>query len=403
MRIGMVLDERFPPDPRVANEARSLIAAGHEVALFCLKLGEEPEREKREGIEIVRQRIARAFWKKARALILSVPAYRLWMRPRLARFVAGERIQALHIHDLPLVGEGLRAAHRAGIPLVADLHENYPAAVRVYEWSRRWPARWLVRPAMWEAYERRVIPMADRVIVVVDEARDRLVANGIAHERITVVENTVNVDEFMGFPRDRELIDRLAAHFTVSYTGVFDHHRGLDTALEALALLRDEMPEARLALVGRGRIEAALAERARELGIADRVLFEGWQPFSRFPSYMEGSAVCLIPHRKNAHTDATIPHKLFHAMLLERPVVVSDCAPLERIVRETGAGVVFPSGDAGALAERLLALRDRETRERYAAAGQRAVLERYRWDFTAKGLLALYAALSGEGPRRPRS
>jgi len=38
MRIGMILDKTFPPDPRVANEAVSLIEKGHEVFLFCFSL-----------------------------------------------------------------------------------------------------------------------------------------------------------------------------------------------------------------------------------------------------------------------------------------------------------------------------------------------------------------------------
>ncbi|MFH1143160.1 MAG: glycosyltransferase family 4 protein [Candidatus Eisenbacteria bacterium] len=393
MRIGMVLDHPFPPDPRVANEARSLVAAGHEVHLLCLRLNDEAAEETRDGVHLIREAIARSFWKKASALILSVPAYNLWFRPRLKRFIAAHRLQALHIHDLPLVGEGLRAARAAGIPLVADLHENYPAAVRVYEWARRFPGRLLVSPSAWEAYERRVVPEADRVIVVIDEARDRLQALGVAAGKIAVVENTVNVDEFLGFPRDAALIARLSSRFTVSYSGVFDRHRGLDTAIEGLAEARGALAGAALVLVGAGKIAPQLEGLATRLGVREQVFFEGWQPFSLFPSYMQGSAACLIPHRRNPHTDSTIPHKLFHAMLLGRPVVASDCAPLARILKETGAGLVFPSGDACALARAILALRDPDLAKSLAAAGRRAVLDRYRWDLTARALLDLYARL----------
>ena len=48
MRIGMILDKTFPPDPRVENEAISLIKAGHEVFLFCLKYN------KNEGDAIIK-------------------------------------------------------------------------------------------------------------------------------------------------------------------------------------------------------------------------------------------------------------------------------------------------------------------------------------------------------------
>jgi glycosyltransferase involved in cell wall biosynthesis len=394
MRIGMLLDKPFPPDPRVANEARSLVQAGHSVALFCLGFGGEPPRETLDGVEIVRHPIDRRFWKKASALILTLPAYRLWFRGRLRRFLSEERIEALHVHDLPLVGEGLRAARAAGIPLVADLHENYPAAIRLYDWARRLPGRVLVRPSAWDRYERTVVPRADRVIVVIEEARERLVRLGVDRDRIAVVENTVHVDEFEGFAIDQRLIDRFRDRFAVTYVGNFDRHRGLETAIDAAVRAREAIPGFELVLVGTGATAASLARRVQRLGLGDCVTFEGWQPFSRFPSYIRASAVSLIPHLKTPHTDTTIPHKLFHTMLLERAVVASDCAPIERIVHETGCGVIFPSGEAGALAEALALLRDPALRAKLGAAGRAAVLARYRWDVTARRLLELYDRLA---------
>ena len=41
MKIGMILDDVFPPDPRVENEAITLINSGHEVFLFCLTYGNQ--------------------------------------------------------------------------------------------------------------------------------------------------------------------------------------------------------------------------------------------------------------------------------------------------------------------------------------------------------------------------
>jgi glycosyltransferase involved in cell wall biosynthesis len=394
VRIGMLLDKPFPPDPRVANEARSLVAAGHAVFLFCLALHAEPLRDTIDGIAVVRHRMHRQFWKKASALILDVPAYRLYFRGRLRRFLREFAIEALHVHDLPLISEGLHAARARGIPLIADLHENYPAAIRLYDWTHRFPGRLLVRPAAWDAYERRSVPQADRVIVVIEEARDRLLAMGIDPERITVVENTVHVDEFENFPIDTSLTEHFRDRFVITYVGTFDRHRGLDSVLSATARLRAAVPEMLLILVGAGATEDALRSRAARLELAGHVRFEGWQPFSRFPSYICASDVCLIPHLKTAHTDTTIPHKLFHYMLLERPVVASNCAPIERILTATGAGLIYPSGDAEALAASLARLRDPELRLRLGRAGRAAVLSRYRWDLTATRLLALYEMLS---------
>ncbi|MDC1375434.1 glycosyltransferase family 1 protein, partial [Polaribacter sp.] len=54
MNIGMILDSTFPPDPRVENEAISLVQNGFNVFLFCLKYADEPEYEVLNGIHVKR-------------------------------------------------------------------------------------------------------------------------------------------------------------------------------------------------------------------------------------------------------------------------------------------------------------------------------------------------------------
>ena len=54
MKIGMILDEVFPPDPRVENEAITLANSGHDVFLFCLTYGNQLLNESTNGIQIRR-------------------------------------------------------------------------------------------------------------------------------------------------------------------------------------------------------------------------------------------------------------------------------------------------------------------------------------------------------------
>jgi len=395
LRIGMLLDRTFPPDPRVANQARSLVEEGAEVHLLCLRHGDgrQPAEEVWQGIHVHRIAIARWFYKKASAVSLELPAYRWFLSRHLRPFVASERIQVLHAHDLPMVAIGLAAARRMGIPFVADLHENWPAALRTYGYSRRFPGRVLISPGRWERHERAVLPRVDRIVVVIDEAKERLVRAGIDAGRIVVIRNTVSVDDFRGFGVDRAIVDRFRGRFVLSYLGGFERHRGIETLVEAIPAIARAIPEAMLLLIGGGSTAGALRQRAADLGVADRVVFEGWQPFERFPSYIEASDVCVIPHVKNDHTDTTIPHKLFHYMLLGRPVLTTDCRPLRRIVEETGCGVVVPSGDAAAMARAAVALGDPEARARMGEAGRRAVFDRYNWGRDAQALIDLYRSL----------
>ena len=396
MRIGMLLDKPFPPDPRVANEMRSLARAGHEVHLLCPEFDRaRPLAEDWEGVRIHRIHMSRSFHRKMSALVLRLPFYWQAFERPFRTLVEREGIEAIHVHDLPLLEVGLRVGRGRGIPVISDLHENYPAAVATYDYAQRWPGRWLISVAQWRRYEARAVPAADRVIVVVPEAKERF-RGRIPDERMVVVSNTVYVDEFEGFPRDEEIETRFGGRFTIGYLGGFDRHRGLETILEGFARIAGEMQDAHLLLVGTGATRPALEDESRRLGLGGRISFEGWKDFRLFPSYVRSCQVCTIPHHRSEHTDTTIPHKLFHYMLLERAVLASDCVPIARILAETKAGLVHPSGDPAAFAELLRRLRDGELRSRLGAAGRRAVLESYNWERSAEALLGLYASLPAD-------
>jgi glycosyltransferase involved in cell wall biosynthesis len=157
------------------------------------------------------------------------------------------------------------------------------------------------------------------------------------------------------------------------------------------------VPNIKLLLVG-DRNEGyrrSLERLARELGCAELVDFAGWQPQEKVWSYIEASAVCLVPHARNPHTDTTIPNKIFQYMMRERPVIVSDCPPLKRIAEDSGGGLVFPYDDPAALARAIIELSaDEGRRARMGAAGRRAVMERYNWETTSTPLVELYGGMT---------
>jgi glycosyltransferase involved in cell wall biosynthesis len=101
----------------------------------------------------------------------------------------------------------------------------------------------------------------------------------------------------------------------------------------------------------------------------------------------------VIPHLRNDHTDTTIPHKLFHYMVLGRPVLTTDCHPLERIVGETRCGLVVPSGNAEEMARAAASLSEPDLRARMGEAGRRAVAAGYNWEHDAGVLIDLYREL----------
>jgi len=160
-------------------------------------------------------------------------------------------------------------------------------------------------------------------------------------------------------------------------------------------LVKEKIPNIKLVLVGDGRNKNDLITLANTMQISDLVSFEGWQPASLLPSYVKASNVCAIPHLKSVHTDNTIPHKIFHYMILEKAVIASNCDPLERILKETQAGLIFNSGDEESFASKLIYLYENlsET-NKMGKRGKKAVQEKYNWDYTSKNLVRLYGNIS---------
>ncbi len=392
--ILMVLDHAYPPDVRVENEARSLIEAGFAVSLLALAPDDRPEVGDHEGTTVYRDKLPKKLRNVMRGLVSTLPAMDLYLDRRIRQLHARHPFDAVHAHDLYLVGAALRAGRKLGVPVVADLHENWVEGLKHYAWSSRYPGRLAVSIPRWERTERRWVHAADRLVSIIEEQAARYAAMGVPRERIVVTPNTIRMEMFQGVELDEALIERHRSPLTLVYTGGIDAHRGLDTAIDAMPLILRGEPAARLVVVGDGRIRPELEARAAALGLGDAARFEGWQPQPRLKSYIAAADLCLVPHHKTVNTDAGIPHKLFHYMFMSRPVLVTNCRPLERIVEAERAGLVFPSGDAGALAAAALRLAaDPAGREAMGERGHQAVLERYHWEATVQGLIEMYGEL----------
>lgn len=403
MRIGMILPGRFPPDIRVEKEFDTL-KAEHEIFLLCLRRGEQPVRENWRGMEIHRAfSRAQRWWSQWN---LMTRCYSGAWEAAIKEFMAAVRPDALHVHDLPLLGPALKAATNPRVPVVADLHENYPAMLEV---TLKVPlhritslgslaSRLAVSVPRWRTYEESVVPQAHRVIAVVEEARDRLVRMGVRAENVSVVGNYATLDEVQN--RDSAAAPAAGpdkSRLRVVYAGGFGPTRDLITVLNAVKSLPGQMRstiDVKL-IGGTGRDLSQLSQHAADLGIEESVTLLQWLPRPEAERLMLEADVGLVPHVKSAHTDATVPHKLFQYMWRRLPVIVSDCAPLERIVRETDCGFVYPSGDSGALANCLSKMHDRQDRaDTMGEAGHRAVAQKYNWDTAGETLLEIYRSLA---------
>lgn len=385
MKILMVLDQEFPVDVRVQNEAVALTEAGHQVHLACHTRKQLPEKEVFKGIDIHRVNIPEIVYKSGVAA-LTFPLYFWFWYRFLARLVAEYGFEALHIHDLPLLKVGKDLKRKYDLKLIADLHENWPELLNVSVHTKTLLGRILSPVVLWKRYEERILPFADRIIVVVDESAARLEKLGLDRSKISVVSNTLNSSEF-GLPD----IKPDPSFFTLYYAGGITYHRGLQVVVNAMAGILDKLPGIRLRIAGSGKHTGPLSKQIRELNLQEKVEFLGFLPLKDVAANLAMADAALIPHLKTGHTDSTIPHKLFQYMYANKPIIASNCAPLERIIKETGSGIIFTSGSAKDLGEKIFDLAVGKIK---ILPAKKWVETKYNWQNDAKVLIETYKLFS---------
>lgn len=392
MKIGMVLLTRFPPDIRVEKEVATL-EKEHEVFMLCSRRAGQQVDDVWHGLKV--RRVFSKFERWWNNWRLMATCHSNGWENEIRAYVKDFRIDALHVHDLPLLGAAVKVAREFNIPVIADLHENYPQMLAqdkmIPLYKRLRPTQLMLALSVsieqWTKYEMKAVSMADKIITVIEESRDRLLNNGLPSEKLHIVANYVDNADLDEHKKD------LPGKFRVIYTGGFSSSRDLRTVIDAVAKLsKDELPNLEVVMVGgKGAELVSLREMVRRNAIEDRVIIHEWLPLKEAKEFIDTSAVGLVPHMKTPHTDSTIPHKIFQYMAKKLPVIVSDCAPLERIVSEAQCGLVYKSGDSDSFTRCLKKIySDAVAREAMGNAGYLAVKNKYNWNVAGEELLNIY-------------
>ncbi len=390
----MILDHTYPPDQRVENEAESLVEAGHKVTVLSFADDDRARHDNYRGVDIFRVQIKSGLQKKLRGTVGFLDLYSNKIFNAVKELWNKTPFDAIHVHDLYLGRVGIKAKREFQRPLIIDLHENYVHALTQYAWSTRFPGNILVSIPKWEKLERDWIEQADGVITVIGEMKDRYLKQGFPDEKFIVTPNTPKISTFREFEFKEEILNKYEGKKVLLYSGGFDLHRGLETAVAAMPEVLKINPDAMLVLVGTGRNHNELISQVADLGLTGNVVFEGWQPQENIRSFVKRADVGLIPHVKSVQTDASIPHKLGYYMSEELPVITSNCTSLERMVKEHHAGLVFESENPQDLANKINEILNSETvAKKLGENGKKAAEKTFNWDSTIQPLINFYANL----------
>ena len=303
----------------------------------------------------------------------------------------------LHAHSPVLTAlPTLRVGHDLGIPVVYEVRAFWEDAAADHGTATENSMRYRLTRAM-ETY---AFKRADAVTTICAGLRNDIVARGISSDKVTVIPNAVDIEKFsVGGAPDEALKVQLglAGMRVLGFIGSFYAYEGLDLLLTALPRILEQAPDVRVLLVGGGPQEEALKQQARQLGIADKVVFTGRVPHSEVNRYYDLADLLVYPRHSMRLTELVTPLKPLEAMAQGRLFVASDVGGHRELIRDGETGVLFRAESPQDLASKVLELLNMPERwPEMKAAGRRYVETERNWKVSVARYRDVYNRLASK-------
>ena len=320
----------------------------------------------------------------------------VWGRLRTVAAAAAEAIRlkpdVCHFHDLDFVVMAPWVRWRCGARMVYDAHEVYPESMLI---SPNIPA--ILRPlAAWivDGGEKTCARACSLIVTADAPNTESFARTGV---RAVTLFNYPRLSLFAPDPARVEALRRdFAGRRVLIYQGTMSRDRGLFHMLDGVRLLKKDVPEVLLLLVGLNdaRLRAEAEERIRRDGLDGQVRIVPWVPHADMANHMALAEIGLVPWQPSEKNKKNIPIKVFEYMACGLPLLGADLPSTTPYIAGSGAGVVYDSTDAEAFArEARRMLGDAPGLERMARAGREAVAREWNWGEMEKRMLAAYAEL----------
>lgn len=311
---------------------------------------------------------------------LMIPFFLLGQLLAVSRLLRNERFDLIHAHWL--IPQGLIAAlslliTRQKTPLLCTSHGGDLFALK---------GKGLQRLKRW------VMDKSAALTVVSKAMKKTVVDMGILPDKVEVIPMGVDLKGlFTPDPRVPRKTDELL------FVGRLVEKKGVQFLLEAMPAVLKKHSTVRLILAGSGPMEQELRQQAQRLQISDRVSFLGMVSQTELPAMYRKATLAIFPFIVAKSGDQEgFGLVQVEAMGCECPIIAGDLPAIHDIVIHEENGLIFPSGNAQALADSIIKLLDDpELRARLAGEGRKSVVQNFDWEIIAGKYSHIYQELIG--------
>src|SRR5438552_6955796 len=391
-RVAVVVFSTYPFDPRSRRGAEALAKERMNVDLVCLmEAGKEPKRETLKGVDILRVPL-----KRRRGGIFSYVFQYLAFLLISSAIVAARSLthgyDLVYVHNMPdfLVLSAL-IPKIFGAKVILDLHDPMPELMTTIFGLQpdTLPVRFLKRLERWS------IALADSVITVNRACAKLFTSRSCPPQKMNIVMNSPDERIFHLQPPHADAGETNAPDkpFVIMYHGSLVERNGLDLAVDALAQVRQSVPNAQLRIYGAytaflGRVMDSI----RRMGLQQAVQYLGPKSLEELVGAIEECDVGIIPNRRSIFTELNTPTRIFEYLALGKPVI-APWAPGIHDYFPNGSLVFFELGSVQDLAEKIEYVFSHPTEVAETVRRGQEIYQQHKWPVERLRLTALVARL----------
>ncbi len=374
----------YESDNRVRRYAETLARRGDRVDVIALRGNSSPKMEIINNVRLFRiQKRVRNETGRFSYLFRLVQFF--W---RSMFFLAIKEMKdhydLVHVHSVPDFEVFAAWFPKVrGAKLILDIHDLLPEF---------YASKFAARPdsrlnRLLLLAERMSAHFADHVIAANHIWGDRLRARSVQPAKCTPILNYPDGSIF--YRRGRVRTD---GKFIMLYPGSLNRHQGMDLAIQALARIKDQVPQVELHIYGDGSEAGNLRKLAGELGLAERVKFYEGVRITEVPHIMENADLGIVPKRTDGFGNEAFSTKVLEFMTLGVPVIVSDSA-VDRYYFTDRVVTFFKGNDEEHLAQCVLEMIQDPAKRTAQVERANEFVKTFDWDLRKNEYLGLVDSL----------
>ena len=378
MKILMLTWE-YPPRivggiARVVHDlSKRLIKDGHEVTVVTYRENSNvPEYENDKGVNVYR---VDNYMIHPNNFIDWIMQLNFNLISKATEIINKEgNFDVIHAHDWLVAYAAKTLKNSFGIPIVATIHATEAGRNSgIHDDTQRYinDTEWLL------TYE------ATEVIVNSNFMKNDIQRSfGLPFDKINVISNGINLNNFTGIDRDYTFRRQYAMdnEKIILYVGRLVYEKGIQHLISAMPKILENYHDSKLIIAGRGGMLDELKAQAEYMGLKDKVYFTGYLDSKKVQKMYKCADVAVFPSTYEPFGIVAL-----EAMLAGVPTVVSDIGGLGEIVEHGVDGMKSYCGNANSIADSVLALLyDHQLSANIAKKAKQKVKENFNWEKIAQ-------------------